>query len=60
MEVAKARLSPHLSKCHIVGNHMSRSIIDKAIHLGTHDISIKVYIEVPSLWGRAVNDLTRL
>ena len=26
MEAAQARLSPHLSKCHIVGNHMSRLI----------------------------------
>ena len=24
MEAAQARLSLHLSKCHIVGNHMSR------------------------------------
>ena len=26
-EVAQARLSLHLSKCHIVGNHMSRLIL---------------------------------
>ena len=26
-EAAQARLSLHLSKCHIVGNHMSRLII---------------------------------
>ena len=26
LEDAQARLSPHMSKCHIVGNHMSRLI----------------------------------
>ena len=26
-EAAQARLSLHLSKCHIVGNHMSRLIL---------------------------------
>ena len=26
MEAAQARLSLHMSKCHIVGNHMSRLI----------------------------------
>ena len=31
---APARLSPHLSKCHVVGNHMSRLIVIIEMHFG--------------------------
>ena len=33
MEAAQARLSLHLSKCHIVGNHMSWLILFEKIHI---------------------------
>ena len=45
MEAAQARLSLHLSKCHIVGNHMSRLInnrINNVQHLDFKDITLRM------------------
>ena len=53
LEAAQARLSQHLSKCHIVGNHMSRliSVWPKKI------IKIRSRLSVPGL-KTMVLDLT--
>ena len=44
MEAAQVSLSLHLSKCHIVGNHMSR-LISPAVMLSMDQIRLTISVE---------------
>ena len=47
MEAAQARLSVHLSKCHIVGNHMSRlnSYFVFAVTLSIKEAALDAFVD---------------